>query len=134
MLSARALAEKSADMPRRISLWLASCRSPSVLAVLSFAEAGSPRSAAASKKASVSIRLREEPGLRFLLHLPPLAREVPKGQPAPTLARHLTCAAQTLALRTFTPAAPRPDRTIERGFTRTASGGSTARRKQLPKC
>src|SRR5271169_2873311 len=86
MLSARALAEKSADMPRRITLWLASCRSASVPAVLSCAEAGSPRSAAASKRASASIGLDR---------------------------RHLICAAPILALRTFIPAARRPDRTIE---------------------
>jgi hypothetical protein len=77
MLSARALAEKSADMPRRISLWLASCRSASVPAVLSFAEAGSPRRAAASKRASVSIRLS---GARFALPppRPPLAKGGPE--------------------------------------------------------
>src|ERR1700751_5735801 len=131
MLSALALAEKSADMPTRISLWLASCRSASVPAVLSFAEAGSPRSAAASKRASVSILLERSQVCASSSTYPHSQREVPKRQPAPTLARHLTCAARTLALRTFTPAAPRPDRTIEGGSTRTALGVSTARRKQL---
>src|SRR5215471_21097415 len=57
MLSARALAEKSADMPRRISVWLASCRSAPAPAVLSFAKTRSPNSAAASKRASASIHL-----------------------------------------------------------------------------
>src|SRR5262249_3656348 len=57
MLRARALAEKSADMPRRITLWLASCRSASVSAVLSFANAEAPRSAATSKRAGASIGL-----------------------------------------------------------------------------
>src|ERR1700751_889296 len=48
----RALAEKSADMPRRITLSLAPGRSASGAAVLSCADAGlprSPRSTAASK-------------------------------------------------------------------------------------
>jgi|SRR6516165_54181 len=48
MLSALALAEKSADMPRRISLLPAACRS--VLAVPSSAETEALRSAARSKK------------------------------------------------------------------------------------
>src|SRR5215471_2468164 len=107
MLSARALAEKSADMPRRISLWLA------LPAVFSFAEAGSPRSAAASKRASVGIRLERSQVCASSTTYPFSQREVPKRQPAPTLARHLICAAQTLALRTFVPAPRRPDRTIE---------------------
>src|SRR5215472_5036605 len=107
MLSARALAEKSADMPRRISLWLA------FPAVFSFAEAGSPRSTAASKRASVSIRLERSQVCASSTTYPFSQREVPKRQPAPPLARHLICAARTLALRTFVPAARRPDRTIE---------------------
>src|SRR3974377_592734 len=104
MLSARALAEKSADMPRRISLWLA------LPAVLSFAEAGSPRSAAASKRASVSVRLERSQVCASSTTYPFSQREVPKRQPAPTLA---LCATRTLALRTFVPAPRRPDRTIE---------------------
>src|SRR4029453_19541655 len=78
MLSARALAEKSADMPRRISLLLASCRSASVLADLSFAEAGSPRSAAASRRASVSIRLERSQVCASSSTYPLTQREVPK--------------------------------------------------------
>src|SRR4029453_157579 len=88
MLSARALAEKSADMPRRISLLLASCRSASVLADLSFAEAGSRRSAAASKRASVSIRLERSQVCASSSTYPLTQREVPKCQPPPTLAPH----------------------------------------------
>src|SRR5262245_32793479 len=119
MLSARALAEKSADMPRRISLWLASCGSASAPAVLSFAEAGSPRSAAASKRASVSIRLDRSQVCAFPSTYPLSQREVPKRQPAPTLKRdNLTCAPS--------PAARRADRTIEGRSTPTALGISTA--------
>src|SRR4029453_14017252 len=113
MLSARALAEKSADMPRRISFWLASCRSASVPAVLSFAEVGSQSSAAASKRASVSIRLERSQVCAPSSTYPFSQRKVPKRQPAPTLTRHLICAARKLALRTFIPAARRSDRTIE---------------------
>src|SRR5215510_11204287 len=105
MLSACALAEKSADMPRRISLWLA------LPAVLSFAETGSPRSAAASKRASVSVRLERGQLCAFSSTYLFSQREVPKRQPAPILARHLTCAPRTLAW--LIPAARRPDRTIE---------------------
>src|SRR3974377_11369 len=107
MLSARALAEKSADMPRRISLWLA------LPAVLSFDEAGSPRTAAANKRANVSIRFERSQASASSTRYPFSQREVPKRQPVPTLARHLICAARTFALRTFVPAARRPDRTIE---------------------
>src|SRR6516225_6657673 len=99
MLSARAPAEKSADMPRRIMPWLASCRSASVTAVLSCAEARSPRSATASERTSAILGLER---------------------------RHLISAARILALRTFIPAAQRPDRSIETTFYRTALGVSTA--------
>src|SRR5215469_12276028 len=86
MLSARAPAEKSADMPRRIMPWLASCRSASAPAVLSCAEAKSPRNAATSERTSASLGLER---------------------------RHLISAVRILALRTFILAAQRPDRSIE---------------------
>src|SRR5215813_8108627 len=127
MLSACALAEKSADMPSRISLWVA------LPAVLSFAEAGSPRSAAASKRASVSIRLERSQVCASSTTYPFSQREVPKRQPAPTLARHLICAARTLALRTFVPTARRPDRTIE-GVLPNRIGRFNGVQKQLADC
>jgi len=70
-----------------------------VTAVLSCAEARSPRSAAASERTSAILGLER---------------------------RHLISAARILALRTFIPAAQRPDRSIERTFYRTALGVSTA--------
>src|SRR5947207_11015488 len=78
MLSARALAEKSADMPRRISLWLATCRSTPVPAVLSFAKGGSSRSTAASKRASVSTRLERSQVCAFSSTCSSRKREVPE--------------------------------------------------------
>src|SRR5262249_26874523 len=64
------------------------------------------------KRASVSIRLERSQVCASSTTYPFSQREVPKRQPAPTLARHLICAAR-IALRTFVAAARGPDRTIE---------------------
>src|SRR5438046_10704783 len=92
MLSARALAEKSADMPRRISLW------PIGPAPAFSGRASTTSSAAMSKRASVKHTFRTEAGFQVALRLPPLARDerdVENG--APTVGRYLTRAARILA-------------------------------------
>src|SRR5436305_1043247 len=94
MLSARALAEKSADMPRRISLW------PIGPAPAFSGWASSTRSAAVSKRASVKHTFRTEAGFQVALRLPPLARDGRDMENAgPTVGRYLTRAARILALR-----------------------------------
>src|SRR5439155_5303612 len=83
MLSARALAEKSADMPSRISLW------PVAPAPASSGKAGLTRRAVMSERASVKHTARAEASLQVPLRLPLLAR----GE-----ARYLSRAARILAL------------------------------------
>src|SRR5438874_12862918 len=92
MLSARALAEKSADIPSRISLW--------PVAPASAGKAGSTRSALMSKRASVKNTSRAEASLQVPLRLPLLARhEDDMKTAAPTAGRYLSRAARIFDLR-----------------------------------